>query len=116
LTYQYSLIYSLTMPTLTSPPPVLERLKALADENRLAILDELTSGERCVCELMECLDLKQPLLSFHLKILKDAALITCRREGRWCYYTLSPQAVRELGQKIGALASVPKRRGRRICP
>ena len=103
------------MSTLISPAPVLERLKAVADESRLAILNELASGERCVCDLMEALELKQPLLSFHLRILKDAGLISCRRDGRWCYYTINKEPIRDLGLNIGALASTQTRRGRRIC-
>ena len=103
------------MPTTVAAPPTLPQLKALADENRLAILNELASGERCVCDLMERIELKQPLLSFHLKILKDAGLITCRRDGRWCYYSVNAETVRELGLNIGGLASAPKRKGRRVC-
>src|SRR5215510_2388832 len=98
------------MPTATPVITTLQRLRAIADETRLAILDELVSGERCVCDLLESFDLKQPLLSFHLKILKDAGLIACRREGRWCYYSVNAQAVRELGMKVGAMATESKRR------
>jgi ArsR family transcriptional regulator, arsenate/arsenite/antimonite-responsive transcriptional repressor len=100
------------MPSTTSATFVLQRLRAVADETRLAILNELASGERCVCELMEVLELKQPLLSFHLKILKDAELITCRREGRWCYYSMHVPAIRELGFDIQEMVAKPKRKGR----
>jgi len=93
----------------------LSALKAMADETLLAILNELTAGEACVCDLMETLEIKQPLLSFHLRILKEAGLITCRRDGRWCYYTMNEETVRELGVNVGLLASTSKRKGRRIC-
>lgn len=62
---------------------------AFSDEARLAVLELLGDGEHCVCELTSALDVAQSRLSFHLKVLKDAGLITDRREGRWVYYTLS---------------------------
>ena len=77
--------------------------RALSDENRLRIVEMLSSGERCVCELTAALDLGQSLLSHHLKTLKDAGLVTDRREGRWVYYTLNCDALEELG---GALESL----------
>jgi ArsR family transcriptional regulator, arsenate/arsenite/antimonite-responsive transcriptional repressor len=57
--------------------------RALSDENRLRIVEMLTSGERCVCELTAALNLGQSLLSHHLKTLKDAGLVSDRRAGRW---------------------------------
>lgn len=69
--------------------------QALSDENRLGILSRLRGGEHCVCELTEALDIGQSLLSFHLKTLKDAGLVTDRREGRWVYYALAPSAIAE---------------------
>ena len=74
--------------------------RALADENRLRIVEMLTSGERCVCELTDALDLGQSLLSHHLKTLKDAGLVTDRRDGRWVYYTLSCDTLDELGAQL----------------
>jgi ArsR family transcriptional regulator len=78
--------------------------RALADENRLRIIEMLGAGERCVCELTVALDLGQSLLSHHLKTLKDAGLVTDRREGRWVYYTLSCDTLDDLGGAIEALA------------
>lgn len=66
-----------------------EVFHALSDESRLAVIELLGDGEHCVCELTAALDVAQSRLSFHLKVLKDAGLITDRREGRWVYYTLS---------------------------
>ena len=68
---------------------------ALSDETRLAILDLLRDGERCVCELTADLDAAQSRLSFHLKVLKDAGLVNDRREGRWAYYRIVPRAIDE---------------------
>ena len=60
---------------------------ALSDETRLDILELLRDGERCVCELTSALDVAQSRLSFHLKVLRDAGLVSDRRDGRWIYYT-----------------------------
>jgi len=68
---------------------------ALSDTTRLAALDMLRDGERCVCELQDELDVAQSRLSFHLKVLKDAGLVEDRREGRWSYYTIVPGALEE---------------------
>ena len=76
---------------------------ALSDETRLALLDRLRDGERCVCELTEAMKTGQSRLSFHLKVLKDAGLVEDRREGRWMYYSLSAQAVEELEGLVDAL-------------
>jgi ArsR family transcriptional regulator len=69
---------------------------ALSDETRLAVLEQLRSGERCVCDLQSDLDVAQSRLSFHLRVLRDAGLVADRREGRWAFYSLDPAAVEEL--------------------
>ena len=71
---------------------------ALSDERRLRIVRLLASGERCVCELTDALAAAQPLLSFHLKELKKAGIVSDRRQGRWAYYTLCPEVLDELPQ------------------
>ncbi len=81
---------------------------ALSDETRLAILDMLRGGEQCVCDLQAALDAAQSRLSFHLKVLKDAGLVTDRREGRWSYYTLQPDAFGEAHDLVRILASEQK--------
>lgn len=68
---------------------------ALSDATRLAALDMLRNGEKCVCELQDQLDVAQSRLSFHLKVLKDAGLVEDRKEGRWSYYTIVPNALDE---------------------
>jgi ArsR family transcriptional regulator, arsenate/arsenite/antimonite-responsive transcriptional repressor len=67
----------------------LRVFRALSDETRLRLIDLLREGEQCVCDLSEAVGASQPLLSFHLKTLKDAGLVTDRREGRWVYYALN---------------------------
>jgi ArsR family transcriptional regulator len=81
------------------------QFRALADETRLAIIDRLRGGERCVCELVEALGAGQSLLSFHLKTLKDAGLVLDRKEGRWSYYSLDPAVFEQLEQFVGGLPS-----------
>lgn len=77
---------------------------ALSDKTRLEIVELLSHGERCVCELQDTLDAAQSRLSFHLRILKDAGLVTDRREGRWVYYSLN----REVLDRISAFAAAVK--------
>lgn len=73
-----------------------ELLKALADETRLHILAMLRDGEMCVCEIIEALPLSQPAISHHLKILRQAGLVTDRRQGKWIYYDLDPQGLERI--------------------
>ena len=80
---------------------------ALSDETRLSILRRLRFGERCVCEMTDALDAAQSRLSFHLKVLKEAGLVTDRREGRWMYYTLNPERLADAGNLISWLAAEP---------
>ena len=70
--------------------------KALADPNRLRLLSIVkasTGGEACVCDLTEPLDLGQPTVSHHLKILVDAGLLDRDKRGTWAYYSLVPGAL-----------------------
>ena len=76
---------------------------ALSDETRLALLDRLKDGERCVCELTDAMKASQSRLSFHLKVLKDAGFVEDRREGRWMYYSLSVRAMEELEDLVDGL-------------
>lgn len=64
---------------------------ALSDPTRIAILDRLRHGDQCVCDLVEAIGGGQSRLSFHLKTLKDAGLVSDRPDGRWVHYSLSPQ-------------------------
>lgn len=63
--------------------------KALCDPKRLAILEQLHSGEKCACVLLEPMDLTQSGLSYHMKILCDSGIVTSRQEGKWTHYRLS---------------------------
>ena len=82
---------------LTSQPPaatLVAGFHALSEPLRIQVLELLRSQELCVCELCEQLAVPQSKLSFHLKTLKEAALVRTRQEGRWIYYSLNlPQFV-----------------------
>ena len=65
--------------------------KALADGTRLRVLKLLGSGELCVCEIAAALALEQPRLSFHLRILKQAGIVSDRRQERWILYRLNEE-------------------------
>jgi ArsR family transcriptional regulator len=86
---------------------------ALADETRLRIIEQLADGEQCVCNLTDALEAGQSRLSFHLKTLKDAGLVSDRRQGRWIYYALRPDAVEELRAVVDAIGA-PRSRGLRL--
>ena len=63
-------------------------LKALADEKRLQIIRILGRRSMCVCELESLLALSQPALSHHLRILREAGVVTNTRKGKWIFYSL----------------------------
>lgn len=80
-------------------------LKAIADPNRLRLLSMIAAhdgGEACVCDLTEPLDLSQPTVSHHLKILVDAGLLTRDKRGVWAYYTLVPGALDSLAAVLSS--------------
>ena len=86
---------------------------ALSDGTRLSILQRLRLGERCVCDLTDALDAAQSRLSFHLRVLKDAGLVTDRKDGRWMYYTLNAETLAEVGEVVDAMAAAPSAAERR---
>ena len=99
------------MSTTTTPTPTATRLAqlchALSDPTRLHILHLLRQGRRCVCDLTDTMDAAQSRLSFHLRTLRDAGLVRDRREGRWVYYEIRPEALEEVTEALGALKPLP---------
>lgn len=67
-------------------------LQAVADPVRWAVLERLADGTRCVCDLQEHVDVAANLLSYHLRVLREAGLVTTARRGRWVDYTLASDA------------------------
>jgi DNA-binding transcriptional ArsR family regulator len=75
---------------------IAEKLGALADESRLAILNELRGGEQTVTMLMEATRFSQPNISKHLRLLREEELVTFRKEGSHCYYRICDPVVFQL--------------------
>ncbi|MGL4571654.1 MAG: ArsR/SmtB family transcription factor [Clostridium sp.] len=63
--------------------------KALSEPKRLKIIDLLSCGEKCACELLEFFDFAQPTLSHHMKVLIDCGLVDVKKDGKWNYYKLN---------------------------
>jgi ArsR family transcriptional regulator, arsenate/arsenite/antimonite-responsive transcriptional repressor len=75
----------------------------LSDETRIELIHLLRKGERCVCDLTSALDAAQSRLSFHLKVLKDAGIVTDRKQGRWVHYELNEDAFAEAHRLLTGL-------------
>lgn len=91
------------------------RFQALSDATRVRILELLRGGELCVCELMADLNIRQSLLSFHLKTLKNAGLVMDRRDGRWVHYSINWRGLRELEELIAVLRTPTDGSGADCC-
>ena len=94
---------------LTSPRPAdaaadsgasVALLTAVADPVRWTVLQELAASEACVCNLQERIPIASNLLSYHLKVLRDAGLVTTNRRGRWIDYSLAPDALDRLAAAL----------------
>ena len=92
----------------TAAAGLAQVFKALGDPVRLRLLSLIGAhqgGEVCVCDLTTAFDLTQPTISHHLKVLREAGIITSERRGTWVYYRLVPAAL----ERMAALLSVPGR-------
>jgi len=94
----------------------LERFKALAEPLRWRIVELLSTEELCVCHLVDELDVAQPLVSHHLRVLRDAELVETSRHRYWTYYRLRPEVLGELGTTIATLAGSTPTVGERRRP
>jgi DNA-binding transcriptional ArsR family regulator len=90
----------------SSPVELTDRFAALADPVRLRIVGVLAEGERCVCGLREQVPVAPNLLSYHLRVLRDAGLVTAARRGRWIDYRLDDGGFAALWAQASA-AGVP---------
>ena len=79
--------------------------KAFCDENRIKILQMLKSGEKCACKLLEEMNITQPTLSHHMKILCDSGIVEGRRDGKWMYYSISETGVAAARQYLDGLTN-----------
>ncbi|MCI7182260.1 MAG: metalloregulator ArsR/SmtB family transcription factor [Schaedlerella sp.] len=67
--------------------------KAFCDENRIRILKMLRNGEKCACKMLDELNVTQPTLSHHMKILCDSGIVVGRKEGKWMHYSISQEGI-----------------------
>lgn len=79
--------------------------KAFCDENRVKILQMLQSGEKCACKLLDEMNITQPTLSHHMKILCDSGIVEGRKEGKWMYYSISGAGVETARQYFDILTN-----------
>ena len=80
--------------------------KAFCDENRVKILQMLKSGEKCACKLLEEMNITQPTLSHHMKILCDSGIVEGRKDGKWMYYSISETGVSAARQYLDCLTNI----------
>ena len=73
---------------------------ALSDPTRVRVVELLTSGEQCVCDLQDALGAAQSRLSFHLRVLREAGIVNDRKDGRWVHYSLRTDALEELAKYL----------------
>jgi ArsR family transcriptional regulator len=79
--------------------------KAISDETRLRIIDMLSCGEMCACDILEGLSISQSTLSYHMKNLTDSGLVNAERDGAWMRYTLNKERIDEALSFITSIAS-----------
>lgn len=89
--------------------------KAFCDENRIRILKLLRTGEKCACVLLEDLQITQPTLSHHMKTLCDSGIVVGRKEGKWTYYSISPEGAELAEAYLQALVHVQDMREDASC-
>jgi DNA-binding transcriptional ArsR family regulator len=87
-----------------STDPDIQLLAALADPTRMEIVRELAgSPEVCACDFTSCCDVSQPTVSHHLRVLRDAGVVTSERRGNWVFYRLAPNVADRLGAIAGGM-------------
>ena len=87
---------------------IADVFKAFCDENRIRILKLLTTGEKCACKLLEELNITQPTLSHHMKILCDSGIVVGRKEGKWTHYSISAEGVDKAKKYLDILTKTDK--------
>ena len=80
--------------------------KAFCDENRIRIIKLLRLGEKCACQLLEEINVTQPTLSHHMKILCDSEIVVGRKEGKWTYYSISEKGVEQAKECLRILTTL----------
>jgi ArsR family transcriptional regulator len=88
----------------------LRIFKAFSDERRMRVLELLLDGEKCACILLEDLDISQPTLSHHMKILCDSGIVTGRPVGKWIYYSINEEGCEHAKELLTRLTERKARR------
>lgn len=89
--------------------------KAFCDENRIRILKMLATGEKCGCKLLEEINVTQPTLSHHMRILCDSGVVVGRKEGKWTHYSISPEGARTAVQYLQELTYISDSNKNKSC-
>lgn len=79
--------------------------KALGNKHRLEIINLIKDNEICACMLLEELEISQPTLSHHMKVLEDIALVNSRKDGKWRHYSLNQEKIKDLANFLTSLIS-----------
>ena len=85
---------------------IVKVFKAFCDENRLKILEQLRTGEKCACKLLDELHITQPTLSHHMKLLCDADIVQGRKEGKWVHYSINPEGAERAETMLAQLVTL----------
>jgi len=80
--------------------------KALADQNRLRIVEMLKDGEMCGCNMLDRMNITQPTLSHHMKVLNECDLVNIRKDGKWCHYSLNCKTLTAFREYINSLTCI----------
>jgi len=93
-------------------------IRLLADPVRARIVEDLADGPGCTCHLVDDLGAKQPAISNHLRILREAGLVTAEPRGRYTFYRLRPEAIEATAARLADLAARARTNAtnRRECP
>lgn len=80
------------------------RFKVLSDPTRLRVIEILSCGELCACDILESFEITQPTLSHHMKSLTDSGLVISEKRGSWVYYRLDVKAFDTISSFIGEIS------------
>ena len=79
--------------------------KAISDQTRLKIVDLLSCGEMCACQILDNFNITQPTLSYHMKILCESGIVNGRRDGAWMYYSINGGAIENISEFLYEIKS-----------
>ncbi len=80
-----------------------DQLKTIADPNRIKIIDLLSCGEMCACDILKYFEFTQPTLSHHMKTLEKAGFVTVTKKGKWHHYSLNDEVLKDFMDHLNQL-------------